>query len=317
MVEKTAKDHLPATMAEILLVDGHNLAFRSFYGTPQLTRKDGFPLNAIYGWLKGLWRLQDRIQPEKTIVFFDLGHSSSRREMLQEYKAQRPPAPDGFRCQMPFIKRLTGFLGIQTIEQQNVEADDLLASFAVQAAPGVTVAIASADKDFAQIVSDRIHQWLPPTSGQDWRELDPTGVIEKFGVKASQIVDYLSLMGDAADNIDGVPGVGAKTAARWLKDFESIEGILGNVARLPVRFRDTLLALESRLRRNQRLIRLDLSLPPPPVDSTAANFDELVRLLRDLQLPSLIRESEKRYRHERNCQLNFFDFSVENKVINN
>lgn len=304
-------------MAELLLVDGHNLAFRSFYGIPQLNRDDGFPLNAIYGWLKGLWRLQDRIRPDKTIVFFDLGHSSARREMLQEYKAQRRPAPDAFHLQMPIIKRLTGLLGIQVVERQNVEADDLLASFAVHTANRTSVAIASADKDFAQIVSERIHQWLPPSAGHDWMELDPDGVLRKFGVTTSQIVDYLSLMGDAADNIDGIPGVGAKTAAQWLKNFGSIDGILQNLSQLPQRFRELLRTMEERLRRNQRLIGLDLSLDPPPIELCRTNFDDLVQLLRELQLPSLIRESEIRHRRAQHCQLNFFDLPLDNRVSSN
>jgi DNA polymerase-1 len=169
-----------------------------------------------------------------------------------------------------------------------------LAALAVrEAAAGKTVAIASSDKDFAQVVSDRIILWRPPAPGSNsagWWPMDARAVEEKFGVAPAAMVDYLSLVGDAVDAIPGVPGVGAKTAAKWLRDHGSIEGIRRNLdalsPRLARNFRDS----EAAILRNQRLIRFDLSLPLPEIPPSSGGAPEkLSDFLRTFELHSLLR----------------------------
>lgn len=280
--------------ADLLLIDGHNLAFRAFYGIRDLRRDDGFSTNALFGWVKTLWRLLDRIQPSQRAVFFDLGHSAARREILAEYKAQRKPMPDSLCQQLPLIKKISPLLGFQVIERQSVEADDLLACTARWESQQRSVAIASADKDFAQIIGNDICQWCPPANGKDWQPFNATAIERKFGVKPVQIVDYLSLIGDSADNIAGIPGVGPKTASRWLREFGSIDNLLRNPLRLTGRFSGGLAPFEPLLRRNQRLIHFDLSLPMEPLQSFPPDENALALFLEEFQMTSLQRELEKR-----------------------
>ena len=229
-------------MSKWLLVDGFNLAYRCFFAVPELTRADGFPTNAVHGWVKSLWRLQDQEKPDATLVFFDLGGAQDRLALHPEYKAQRAEMPESLVKQLPYVKAVTRAMGLGGIEQDGVESDDLLAAQAVALArAGHEVLIVSSDKDFAQIVGDRIQIMLPPPSANPqlgWRRMDAAGVIEKFGVPPAQIAEYLALVGDTSDNIPGIAGVGPKTATKWLQQFGSLEGVIAQAGELqPERFR--------------------------------------------------------------------------------
>lgn len=287
-------------MAKWLLVDGFNLAYRCFHAMPELTRADGFPTGALHGWVKSLWKLMDLEQPEGMLVFFDLGESADRVALHAEYKAQRAPMPDALRQQIEPLKTLTRAMGLAGIEQEGVESDDLLAAEAVRrAAAGDDVVIVSGDKDFAQVVGERISVMLPPPSANPklgWRRLDPAGVVEKFGVPPAQIADYLALMGDASDNIPGIDGVGPKTAAKWLAEWGSLEGVLAHAAELkPERFREKVAADAGRLRINLKLTTLNLSLPPVKPEGRTPQPAELVRLLEGFEMRSTAQEARKRY----------------------
>ncbi len=231
-------------MAKWMLVDGFNLAYRCFHALPELTRSDGTPTGALHGWVKSLWRLADEVKPDHSLVFFDLGESAERVALHAAYKAQRKPMPDALRAQIDPIKALTRAMGLAGIEQEGVESDDLLAAEAVSLArSGHEVVIVSGDKDFAQVVSDQIKIMLPPPSANPklgWRVLDAAGVQEKFGVPPALIADYLALVGDTADNIPGLDGVGPKTASKWLGEHPGgLEGVLAAASVLkPERFRE-------------------------------------------------------------------------------
>lgn len=252
-----------------LLVDGLNLAYRCFYALPaDLKNQAGFPTGAIRGWISSLKRLQSTYSPEKIIVFFDHGLCSRRVELLPEYKAHRPMMPDELKAQLPVIKEITSCMGYSIIEENAVEADDWIASYAAHLSlEKGYVGIVSADKDFAQLL-DRswIVQILPPPSATPkvgWRILDAAGVQAKWGIEPRQIVDYLSLVGDSADHISGIAGVGPKTAVKWLKSHDSLEGIFQNLARIePKRFQAILLNEKELLWRNRQLITLNTSLVP-------------------------------------------------------
>ena len=285
---------------KFLLVDGFNLAYRCFFAIPELTRADGFPTNALHGWLKSLWKLADQERPDATLVFFDLGGSQDRLLLHPEYKAHRAEMPEALEKQLPYIRSMTRAMGLAGIEQDGVESDDLLASEAVTlAAAGHEILIVSSDKDFAQIVSDRIQILLPPPTANPklgWRRLDPAGVTEKFGVPPSGIADYLALVGDTSDNIPGVSGVGPKTASKWLAEHGSLEGVLAHAAELnPERFRAVVAADAERLRRNRTITTLNLKLAPVPTERPPAQPAELFRLLEEMEMKSALADARKRY----------------------
>ncbi len=287
-------------MAKWLLVDGFNLAYRCFFAIPELARSDGFPTNALHGWVKSLWRLSDQEKPDGALVFFDLGGAMDRLALLPEYKAQREEMPEALSRQVPVIKELTRAMGLGGIEQDGVESDDLLASHAWSLAKkGDQVVIVSSDKDFAQIVGERIRIMLPPPSANPklgWRLMDEAGVREKFGVPPSVIADYLALVGDTSDNIPGLGGVGPKTAAKWLAEFGSLEGVIAAADRVnPERFRQVVAASADLLRRNLKVTTLNLSLPPLPAAPAGAKPGELYAILEKMEMKSALAEARQRY----------------------
>lgn len=267
---------------------------------PELTRADGFPTGALHGWVKSLWKLIDLEKPDATLVFFDLGESADRVALHAEYKAQRKPMPDALRQQIDPLKALTRAMGLAGIEQQGVESDDLLGAEAVRrAAAGDEVVIVSSDKDFAQIVGERIEIMLPPPSANPklgWRRLDAAGVVEKFGVPPAQIADYLALVGDTSDNIPGIAGVGPKTAAKWLAEWGSLEGVIAHAGELnPERFRAAVAADAARLRVNLQLTTLNLALPPVKPEWRTPQPEELVRMIEGYEMRTTALDARKRY----------------------
>ncbi len=287
-------------MAKWLLIDGFNLAYRCFFAIPELTRADGFPTNALHGWVKSIWKLEDQERPDGVVAFFDLGGSQDRLALLPEYKAQREEMPEALEKQLPFVRALTKAMGLVGVEQEGVESDDLLASQAVALGRvGHDVLIVSSDKDFAQIVDSRIQIMLPPPSANPklgWRLLTSAGVLEKFGVPPEQIADYLALVGDASDNIPGLEGVGPKTAAKWLQQFGSLEGVLAAAAELkPDRFQALVATSADALRLNRRLTTLNLALPTRPAVRAEPDVGELFRLLGELEMKKCLADAQKRY----------------------
>lgn len=287
-------------MAKWLLVDGYNMAFRAFYGMPELTRTDGFPTGALHGWIKTMWRLQDQEKPEGMLVFFDLGGSTHRLALHPEYKAQRKETPEPLEKQIPVIKELTRAMGLVGVELDGIESDDLLASHGrMLANAGHDVLIVSADKDFAQCVNDRIKILLPPPTANPklgWRVLDAAGVVEKFGVPPAQIAEYLALIGDTSDNIPGIDGVGPKTAAKWFAEYKSLEGIIAGAGTLkPERFREPVAAAAPRLRVNLELTTLHPQAALPHVAPSPPQAAKLFELLEKMEMKSSLAEAQKRY----------------------
>ena len=289
-------------MSKYLLVDGFNMAFRAFYAVRELTRSDGFPTNALYGWVKSMWKLIDDQKPDQTIVFFDLGGAQAKLALLPEYKANRGETPEEFEKQVPIIKELTRAMGFGLFEENGVESDDLLAAYAKRLCArdaSVEALIVSADKDFAQTVDERIKMLLPPPTANPrlgWRLLDEEGVVAKFGVKTDQIVDYLSLIGDTSDNIPGIPGVGPKTAVKWLSEHKTIEGIIENAKTLkPVRFQDIVPSMGDRLELNRKVIEFDPNCGPEFIEEGAVDPAGLFGILEEMEMKTHLEEAKRRY----------------------
>ncbi len=287
-------------MAKILLCDGHNLAFRAFYGIRDLSRADGFPTNMVHGWLRSFWRLEDDCSPDQIWVFFDKGGSRRREDILPTYKANRGLPPDGFSEQLAWVKRLTTALGHGWREQEGLEADDLIASAVRQLSQDETdLLIVSSDKDLSQLVGPKVKQLLPPPTANPkmgWRLLDESAVKEKFGVSPAGILDYLSIIGDQSDNIPGLPGVGPKTALKWMNEHGDLEGIIENAGRLaPKRFCSLVYEKREDLLRNRELIRLESDLEVDVTDCPPVNLSELKEILLELEMKKSWEEASRRY----------------------
>jgi DNA polymerase-1 len=248
-------------MATLLLVDGHAYAYRAFYAIRKLNAPDGKATNAIYGFVKMLGRLRTLVAPSHLAVIWDGGLSAERMAALPGYKAQRPPMPDDLDTQIGNIQEYLEAAGIPSLQHSGVEADDIIATLARQAAAeAAKVVIASSDKDFFQLISPAIGLLNPAEKSERvWNESD---VWTKTGVQPDQIVDWLSLIGDAVDNIPGVAGVGPKTAAGLLEEFGHLDAIYTRLAEISSeRLRSSLQEAEAAVRRNQTLIRLNDAVP--------------------------------------------------------
>jgi DNA polymerase-1 len=271
------------------LVDGYNMAFRAYYGMPDLTRGDGFPTGALHGWVRTLWWIEDHLKPDRLVVFFDLGGASRQTALHADYKANRTETPEPLAQQIPFIKEWTRAMGYGGLEVDGVEADDLIGSAALQlAAADHRVGIVSADKDLAQLIRPGVTQWLPPPTANPklgWRELDEDGVAIKFGVTPAQIPDLLALVGDTSDNIPGIPGVGLKTAAKWLVQYGSLQGILDYCGEIqPKRFQGIIHAARETLLRNLEMTRLDVAHTVDLSSSPAVDQVCAISLLEEMEM---------------------------------
>lgn len=219
----------------LVLVDGSSYLYRAFHAFPPLTNSQGEPTGAMYGVLNMLKSLIAQVQPSHIAVVFDAKGKTFRDEMFEQYKSHRPPMPDDLRAQIQPLHNIIRALGIPLLSVEGVEADDVIGTLAVQASKqGKKVLISTGDKDMAQLVDDNI--MLINTMNNTL--LDRDGVVEKYGIPPELIIDYLALMGDSADNIPGVAGVGEKTALGLLQGIGSMAEIYGNldkVADLPIR----------------------------------------------------------------------------------
>lgn len=245
----------------LLLVDGHAYAYRAFFAIRSLNSPDGSPTNAIYGFIKMIEKMRGLIRPTHLLVAWDAGLAKERVALLPGYKANRPTTPEALEVQFPQIQQWLLDRGLASWSLEGAEADDWLATYAMRAiARGWEAVIASADKDFMQLVQPGIHLFNPGDKVE--RLWGPPEVEAKTGVQPGQVVDWLCLVGDAADNIPGASGIGPKTAAELLKRFGSIDGIYQRLGEIKSETqRANLREAEVAVRRNQSMIRLwtDLS----------------------------------------------------------
>lgn len=248
----------------LLLVDGHAYAYRAFHAIRSLNAPDGTPTNAIFGFIKMLQKMDASLKPSHRLVIWDGGLASERLEILPEYKAQRPSMPQELSSQLSQIDSWLQAAGWAAFEQEGTEADDWIGTYAHRAsATGWEVVIASSDKDFMQLVTPLVGLLNPNDKTEKiWTAED---VRAKTGVGPELIVDWLALIGDAVDNIPGVPGVGPKTATELLLRFGSAKGVLGRLMEVKQdKLRANLLGSVDAVRRNQQMIRLQTDLANGP-----------------------------------------------------
>lgn len=249
------------TPARFLIVDGHAYAYRAFYAIRQLNSPSGKATNAIYGFIKMLVKMQAQLRPSHLMIVWDGGLAEERMTLLPEYKAQRPEMPSSLEQQLDEIVTYLGAASVTSLCQTGVEADDFIATMAKKGvAGGVPVVIASADKDFMQLVSPEVSLLNPNDKTEKlWTAVE---VREKTGVSPEHIVDWLSLVGDSVDNISGVTGVGPKTATDLLRQFGSLDEMYGRLSEVKSdRLRINLEAAKNIAFRNRKLICLRDDLP--------------------------------------------------------
>jgi DNA polymerase-1 len=280
----------------LLIVDGHAYAYRAFYAIRELRSPDGRPTNAIYGFVKMLAKMRAGLAPTHLIVVWDGGLSPERMAALPEYKAQRPEMPGDLRPQLDAIASYLKAAGIASFRRDDVEADDYIACLARHAAAaGMAVVVASADKDFMQLVSPQIGLLNPNDKSEAvWTDEQ---VRAKTGVSPSQVVDWLALMGDSVDNIPGVPGVGPKTAADLLNRFGSVAALLGRLDEVKSeKLRESLRSSAGAVQRNLKLVRLHDDLPcefaPEDLVERPADAGELAGLFRQWGFNGLLKALE-------------------------
>ena len=220
---------------KIVLIDGHSILNRAFYGVPDLTNSEGLHTNAIYGFLNIMFKILEEEKPEYLTVAFDVHAPTFRHEMYAEYKGTRKPMLDELREQVPVMKEVLKAMGIKIIEQAGLEADDLLGTLSKKCeANGMDVSIISGDRDLLQLATERVKIRIPKTKQgktevEDYYAVD---VKERYGVSPKEFIDVKALMGDTSDNIPGVPSIGEKTATKIVQEYGSIENAFVNVSAL-------------------------------------------------------------------------------------
>lgn len=274
-----------------VLVDGSSYFFRAFHALPPLINSKGQATGAIYGVASMIKRLINESQSKNMVIVFDAKGKNFRHDMYPAYKANRPPMPPELSGQFHPLRSLLEAMGLPLLSIPDVEADDVIGTLAKQAAgQGISVLISSSDKDLAQLVDGHIHL-INTMSNQ---RLDPAGVLNKFGVNPQQIIDYLALMGDASDNIPGIPKCGPKTAAKWLNQYQNIEGLLEHIDEIPGKIGQYLKENLDQLALSRKLVtintQLDLGVQIEDLIIRPFHPETLPKCLEELEFKSWLKE---------------------------
>ncbi len=294
-------------MEKLVLIDGHSILNRAFYGVPDLSNSEGLHTNAIYGFLNILFKILEEETPDYLTVAFDVHAPTFRHEIYKEYKGTRKPMPEELREQVPVLKEVLGAMGIKMMEQAGLEADDILGTLARRAEQeGLAVSLVSGDRDLLQIATGQIKVRIPKTKGgrteiEDYYAAD---VEEKYQVTPLQFIDLKALMGDTADNIPGVPKVGEKTATELMRQFGSLDNLYANVGDVAKKsVRESLMEHENLARLSQVLATINIDSPVEYSLQEARVHDfytqEAYVLFKKLEFKNLLSRFEKGVSNEK------------------
>src|SRR6476646_5393618 len=261
----------PAATPHLYLVDGSSYIFRAYHRLPPLTNRHGTPAGAVYGYTTMLWKLAGDLSradgPTHMAVILDASEHTHRNEMYDQYKAHRPPPPEDLVPQFPLIRVATRAFSIPCIEEEGLEADDIIACYVTAAKQaGWKVTIVSPDKDLMQLVEDGHVDMLDTMND---RRIDEAAVMEKFGVGPGKVGDVLALMGDSVDNVPGVPGIGPKTATQLIQQFGDLDSVLASTDQITKpKLKQSLVDHADNARLSRELVRLVCEAPlPEPLDT--------------------------------------------------
>ena len=292
----------------LLLIDGHSMAYRAFFALPaeNFTTAQGQHTNAIYGFATMLLSLLTTEKPTHVAVAFDVSRKTFRSEIFPEYKANRAKTPDEFRSQMSYLHELVTAFGITTFEVEGFEADDIIATIAKQAErENAEVFICTGDRDSFQLVNEKTTVLYPKRGVSDLVRMTPEAVQEKYGMSAEQYPDFAALRGDPSDNLPSVPGVGEKTAAKWIVEYGSLHELIANIDKVGGKVGQSLRDSVNDVIRNRELTQLVANVPLDlSVDSLSWNgvdenktnplFEKLeFKTLKDRMKPILLKNSSK------------------------
>jgi DNA polymerase-1 len=262
----------------LLLLDGHSLAYRAFFALPveNFSTTTGQPTNAVYGFTSMLINILRDEQPTHLAVAFDVGRKTFRSEIYAEYKANRSESPTDFRGQVSLIQEVLAALRIPFVTAEGYEADDVIATLTVQAVEaGMDVLIATGDRDALQLVNDHVTVLYPRKGVSDLTRFTPEEVESKYGLSPAQYPDFAALRGDPSDNLPNIPSVGEKTAAKWVREYGSLDALVDQVDTVKGKVGDALRAHLSSVLQNRRLTELDRAVPLElgPVDLAVQAWD--------------------------------------------
>ncbi|WP_448060213.1 DNA polymerase I [Cellulomonas hominis] len=280
--------------ARLLLVDGHSMAYRAFFALPvdKFATSTGEPTNAVFGFVSMLANLLRDEAPTHVAVAFDAGRATFRTEEYPEYKGTRDASPEPFRGQVPWIKRILETMRVPVLEKPRFEADDILATLSTQAAAaGMQVLVCTGDRDALQLVTADVTVLYPVKGVSELARMTPESVEARYGVTPARYPDLAALVGETSDNLPGVPGVGPKTAAKWIATYDGLDGIIAAVDQVPGKAGESLRAHLDQVVLNRHLNHLltDLELPLGPADLTAQPWDReaLHTILDELEFRTL------------------------------
>ncbi|WP_082104579.1 DNA polymerase I [Demequina soli] len=283
-----------STKGTLLLVDGLSMAFRAFFGLPveNFATSTGVSTNAVYGFTTMLATLLKDNDPTHVAVAFDLPGGTFRTERLPSYKGTRDATPPEFEPQVPLIREMLGALGVAAVDKANFEADDLLATYArLGREAGMRVLVVSGDRDTIQLVNDDVTLLYPRKGVSDLVRFTPDAVVEKYGVRPEQYPDMAALVGETSDNLPGVPGVGPKTAAKWITTYGGLPGILDAADDVPGKagqsLRDHLDQVRLNRELNHLLTDLDVAVPLADLEFGGGDAAEIHRMCDALQFRTL------------------------------
>jgi len=276
------------------LIDATAFCYRAFYALRDLSTSAGQPTNAVYGFINILNKVLKEQKPDYLVCCFDLSRDTFRLKKFAQYKLQRPDMPDSLISQIPLIKEVVGAYGVPIFEKAGFEADDLIAQLARKAVlRSLAVTIVSSDKDILQLVGKRISVFSPNKDGGVLYDL--AKVKERFGVVPERLVDIIALMGDVADNIPGVPGIGDKTAQKLIQEFGSLDKLLKNISKVkPEKTKEMILEHRQRIKLNKQLIildqELDLDLDLEKAKTGQPDYARLASIFKKLEFKKLLGE---------------------------
>ena len=251
---------------KLLILDGHSMAFRAFYALPveNFATSAGQPTNAIYGFASMLINLIRDEKPTHIATAFDVSRKTFRSEKFPEYKANRAATPEEFRSQVSYINELLDAFAIPHFELEGYEADDVIATFVKHFSDDAEIYICSGDRDSFQLVSDQVTVLYPKKGVTELARMTPSAVLEKYGLTPKQYPDFAALRGDPSDNLPSIPGVGEKTATKWIQEFGSLSELIAKVDTVPGKAGEALRAALPSVITNRELTQLRSDLPLSP-----------------------------------------------------